>query len=40
MKGKKYDGKNDHTDASLKSMKEEIVPGLMAAGEAACASDS
>jgi len=38
MKGKKYDGKNDHTDASLKSMTEEIVPGLMAAGEAACAS--
>merc|ERR1719201_1311621 len=38
MKGKKYDGKNDHTDASMKSMTEEIVPGLMAAGEASCAS--
>merc|ERR1719478_2135115 len=38
MKGKKYDGRNDHTDASLKSMTEEIVPGLMAAGEASCAS--
>merc|ERR1719298_212481 len=33
MKGKKYDGKNDHTEASMKSMTEEIVPGLMAAGE-------
>jgi len=38
MKGKKYDGKNDHTEASMKSMTEEIVPGLMAAGEASCAS--
>merc|ERR1711977_340820 len=26
MKGKKYDGKNDHTEASMKSMTEEIVP--------------
>jgi len=38
MKGKKYDGKNDHSEASMKSMTEEIVPGLMAAGEASCAS--
>ena len=35
---KKYDGKNDHSEASMKSMTEEIVPGLMAAGEASCAS--
>merc|ERR550537_1145167 len=38
MKGKKYIGKEDHSEAALKSMKEEIVPGLMAAGEASCAS--
>ena len=38
MKGKIYDGKNDHSEASMKSMTEEIVPGLMAAGEASCAS--
>jgi succinate dehydrogenase (ubiquinone) flavoprotein subunit len=37
MKGKKY-SKDDHSEAALKSMKEEIVPGLMAAGEASCAS--
>merc|ERR1719191_213860 len=37
MKGKKY-SKDDHSEAALKSMTEEIVPGLMAAGEAACAS--
>jgi succinate dehydrogenase (ubiquinone) flavoprotein subunit len=37
MKGKKY-SKDDHSEAAMKSMKEEIVPGLMAAGEASCAS--
>merc|ERR1719267_86065 len=37
MKGAKY-SKDDHSEAALKSMKEEIVPGLMAAGEASCAS--
>merc|ERR1719248_295627 len=38
MKGKKYDGKNDHTEASMKSMTEKIVPGLLSAGESASAS--
>jgi succinate dehydrogenase (ubiquinone) flavoprotein subunit len=37
MKGKKYT-KDDHTDATLHSMHEEIVPGLLACGEASCAS--
>merc|ERR550514_2699091 len=37
MKGKKY-SKDDHSEAAMKSMTEEIVPGLMAAGEASCAS--
>merc|ERR1719453_1829313 len=37
MKGAKY-SKDDHSEKALKSMKEEIVPGLMAAGEASCAS--
>jgi succinate dehydrogenase (ubiquinone) flavoprotein subunit len=37
MKGKKYT-RDDHTDATLNSMHEEIVPGLLACGEAACAS--
>jgi succinate dehydrogenase (ubiquinone) flavoprotein subunit len=37
MKGPKY-SQLDHSEAAMKSMTEEIVPGLMAAGEASCAS--